>query len=697
MKNLEDLAKFPSENPNPVLRATKNEIRYINKVGESLLSLKEGDKIPKIFQNDISEALDKNILKTLEIDIDKLNYVFEISPIRKEGYVNIYGRNITERKMAEQKLKESEKKYRTLIENAQEGIWTIDENSITSFVNPRMAEMLGYAQDEMLGKHLFDFMDENGIEIAKRNLERRKQGIEEQHDFEFLKKSGTRIYAILETSPLSDEEGNYKGAVAFVSDITMRKTAEKTILNLAKFPSENPFPVLRATKENILYTNKAAEDLFSIKEGSRLPQELLEWINQAIDLDTPRLVEVDIGDKTFSFNILAIKNQDYANIYGRDITERKTAEEKIRESERKYRLLFENANDAISILDLEGNFFEVNNLYCTRLGYTREEIMKSNVRYFEIPEYADLVLGRLLDAKEKGFNVIETAHMAKDGRIIPVEISCRSILYNKKPAILTIARDITERKSAEIKLKKSEATYREAYNRAEFYKDIFTHDINNILQNISNGIQLNEMYLNKPDKSEKVRRNINIIKKQVKRGGTLVSNIRKLSKLTEFESKLHNTDLLDVLNKSVSYIENTFADRNVKIQVEVNENNYFIQANELLEDIFDNILTNSINYNEKDNIEISIKISRELEDNINKVKMQFIDNGIGITNERKQQIFERGYSEITSVHGMGLGLSLVKKIVESYHGEIWVEDRVKGDYTKGSNFILLIPEVVHNG
>ena len=77
--------------------------------------------------------------------------------------------------------------------------------------------------------------------------------------------------------------------------------------------------------------------------------------------------------------------------------------------------------------------------------------------------------------------------------------------------------------------------------------------------------------------------------------------------------------------------------------------------------------------------------------------MQFIDNGIGITDERKPQIFIRGYSEETSIHGMGLGLSLVKKIIESYNGKIWMEDRVKDDYTKGINCLILIPEVINNG
>ncbi|MBL7120108.1 MAG: MEKHLA domain-containing protein [Dehalococcoidia bacterium] len=133
---------------------------------------------------------------------------------------------ITERKRAEEALRESEEKYRRLVGTLHEGVWVIDKDAYTTFVNPPMAEMLGYTPDEMGGKHLFSFMDERGVEIAKRDLERRQRGIPEQHDFEFIRKDGTRIYTILATGPIADDHGNYAGAVAGVLDITERKRLE---------------------------------------------------------------------------------------------------------------------------------------------------------------------------------------------------------------------------------------------------------------------------------------------------------------------------------------------------------------------------------------------------------------------------------------------------------------------------------------
>ncbi|MDP2931594.1 MAG: PAS domain S-box protein [Chloroflexota bacterium] len=134
--------------------------------------------------------------------------------------------DITERRLAEEKTKQSEKKYRQLVDNVQEGLWVIDADGRTTFVNPRMAEMLGYAADEMLGRHLFSFKNEPSVDITKIHLERRRQGGKEQYDSEFMRKDGTQVYVSLEASPITDDCGNYVGSMACVADITKRKEVE---------------------------------------------------------------------------------------------------------------------------------------------------------------------------------------------------------------------------------------------------------------------------------------------------------------------------------------------------------------------------------------------------------------------------------------------------------------------------------------
>ncbi len=136
-----------------------------------------------------------------------------------------------------------------------------------------------------------------------------------------------------------------------------------------------------------------------------------------------------------------------------------------------------------------------------------------------------------------------------------------------------------------------------------------------------------------------------------------------------------------------------YRDKKININLDSVSKQLYIQTNELIRDVFENILYNAIKHNKNAIPEIEIKIFKEQKLGENYFKFEFQDNGVGISDPRKEKIFQRGYGDNKSVQGMGLGLSLVKTIIEKCHGEIWVEDRVKGDYSKGSNFIPLIPEV----
>ena len=112
----------------------------------------------------------------------------------------------------------------------------------------------------------------------------------------------------------------------------------------------------------------------------------------------------------------------------------------------------------------------------------------------------------------------------------------------------------------------------------------------------------------------------------------------------------------------------------------------------LLLDIFENILLNAVHHNQNSDIEIQIKYDIVTEDDKNYLRLEFLDNGEGIEDSRKEIIFKRQYKNIREEKGMGLGLSLVAEILDLYEGRIWVEDRIKGDYSKGSNFNILIPQ-----
>jgi signal transduction histidine kinase len=265
---------------------------------------------------------------------------------------------------------------------------------------------------------------------------------------------------------------------------------------------------------------------------------------------------------------------------------------------------------------------------------------------------------------------------------------------NKITAIVEVTREITKEKISERKLIKSEDKYRKAYYQANLYRDIFAHDINNILQNISSSVELSSLYIHNPEKLSTIKELYNIIDEQVNRAKKLISNVRKITELDESEISLEKIDINQILNNAIEFLKSSFQKRDLNIQINTATKKNYVFADNLLLDVFENILINAVRHNNKPKIDIIIDINKEKKEDKEYVKMEFKDNGIGVSDYRKKIIFERGTRKKHRSKGMGLGLSLVKKIIDIYKGEIWVEDRVKGDYKQGSNFIVLIPSCV---
>jgi PAS domain S-box-containing protein len=195
-------------------------------------------------------------------------------------------RHAIARRRAEEALKESEFRYRQLVESLNEGIWMIDEQAVTTFVNPHMAKMLGYTVEEMLGRHLFSFMDAQAVQSATLNLARRRQGISEQHDFEFLRKDGTRVYASVGTAPITDLGGKYRGAIAGVSDLTERKLAEEALQESeGKFRTmaEQTADLIALTDTDgvITYASAASVSLFHCTPEEMCGRHFMEFLDES--------------------------------------------------------------------------------------------------------------------------------------------------------------------------------------------------------------------------------------------------------------------------------------------------------------------------------------------------------------------------------------------------------------------------------
>ncbi|MEL4897684.1 bifunctional diguanylate cyclase/phosphodiesterase [Crocosphaera sp. Alani8] len=146
----------------------------------------------------------------------------------QSGYL-VSLRDITENYEAQEALSKSEKKYRQIVETATEGIWIIDQENKTSFVNQQMAEMLGYKIDEIIGKDLFDFVDlEENIKSEKR-IQKRSQGTTETNDVKFRCRDGGELWTIVSSNPLLNNKGNYVGSLSMITDISQRKKMEQAL------------------------------------------------------------------------------------------------------------------------------------------------------------------------------------------------------------------------------------------------------------------------------------------------------------------------------------------------------------------------------------------------------------------------------------------------------------------------------------
>jgi signal transduction histidine kinase len=397
-----------------------------------------------------------------------------------------------------------------------------------------------------------------------------------------------------------------------------------------------------------------------------------------------------------------------------------TSDKKLKESEEKLRELFNNMSSGVAVYEAINNgedfIFREFNLAGEKIDNIKKEevIGKSVIQTFPavkkfglfeviqrvwktgIPEHHPITLYK--DKRIKGWRE-NYVYKLSSGEIVAVydDITERMTLLEKlKKSEETLRRlnEELERKVEERtkKLKQSEENYRDAYERSNFYKDLFAHDISNILQVINSSVEVIHHYIKDNVSTVDIEDVLNMIKNQIMRGKKLIYNVHKLSELEEIKYSIKKIDVINFLEQIITLIKKTQKEKEINIKIEASEKKYYIKANDLLEDMFENIIINAIKYNDNSIIEILIRISKAKKNKRKLIKMEFLDNGIGILDDRKEMIFQRGNRAFKGTKGMGLGLSLVKKIIESYNGQIWVEDRVKGDFSKGSNFILLIPE-----
>jgi PAS domain S-box-containing protein len=385
-----------------------------------------------------------------------------------------------------EELRAREEKYRTIVENANEGILVIDQDYNVTYSNQKFADMVGYTVEELLSGTLFMFIDSGYNDLAYANLEKRQTGNALVSDFKLRHKNGSAMWVISKTSPLFDRNANYTGTICFVTDISERKLIEKALRE-----SESSLALAqkiahlgnweRDLKTNEMKWSDEAYNIYGVKSGDFIPDyksfisfvhpedREIPWRLSNAALDEGKQYSADYrivrADGTVryvhaeSYFIIKDENGVPIKMFGtvQDITDRKLTEQALRMSEEKFRALAETVPTAVCLF--QGDKFTYINPAVERMsGYTKEEFFRQEVWNFLPPHYRDLTKARH-ESRKQGLPVpssYEIQFINKSGEARWIDISLGDVNIGGVPMRIATAFDITERKRAEKALYESD-------------------------------------------------------------------------------------------------------------------------------------------------------------------------------------------------------------------------------------------------
>ena len=485
-REIESLARFPTENPNPVMRVEQDgRILYANAASRPLLRLWNcavGEVLPLAWRDRVTDAAASDSRITVDVECGNQVYSILAAPIQAAGYVNLYGRDVTGRKHAEEALLESELKFHTLFDRALDGILIADMETRRFFMgNSAICQMLGYTQDELSSIGVDEIHPLEHLPYVVEQFKRQARGeIYLSEDIPVRRKDGSVFYADINSTLVTFSGHTYMMGV--FRDITERKQAEEALRESEEryrlLVETLPDGVIVHSQGRVVFANPASATIIGAASPAdligkpviefvhpdyrelalkRIQQSLSEGVpvplaeEKFVRLDgTP--IDVEVSAIPFSY-----AGQPAMLTVFNDITERKRAEEALRESEDKLKYVFDYSLVGKSIT-LPSGEINVNQAFCEMLGYTREELQ--NPRWQDITHPDDIELTRramdsLLSGEKESARFIKR-YMHKGGAVVWTDVSS-SLRRDKdgKPLyFITTLSDITERKQAEEEIKK---------------------------------------------------------------------------------------------------------------------------------------------------------------------------------------------------------------------------------------------------
>jgi PAS domain S-box-containing protein len=487
-------------------------------------------------------------------------------------------------------LQASEEWYRRIVDTASEGIWLVDVEARTDHVNRRMAEMLGYAVEELLGRSLYDFIDEADRADAEQHFAQLKHGIQEQLDVRLRRSDGSELWVLAGCSPLLNQRGEFSGALCLVTDVSERKQAERSL----------------------------------------------------------------------------------------------------QESEQRYKSLFEKNPDAVFSLDLEGKFLSANPACEQISGYSVEEILRTSFGSFLVPEERERTLGRFHRGLQGERQNFETAITHRDGRRIDLNVTAALIVVDDEVVgVYGIVKDITERKRLEEELRQRADALEAADRHKDEFLAMLAHELRNPLAPIRNSLELLRRRGADASTTERVRE---VVERQVRHMTRLVDDLLDVSRITRGKILLRyeRLDLARLIRDTARDHLNDLEAGGPILVLELPEAPVWVAGDPTrVGQILDNLIQNAVKFTDPDG---QVTVQMAADPTACHATVTVRDTGIGIEPEVLPHVFETFTQADRTLDrsrgGLGLGLALVKRLVEMHGGEVWAESEGLG---RGAAFTFWLP------
>jgi len=604
--------------------------------------------------------------------------------------ISIIAFDKSRQKAIEINLRESEDRFHTLVDNMSDALGIINAVGELTYVNSRFCEMLGYSEHDMLKHSLTDFLSPSGKKEYKKQIAKRRKGIADSYDQEWLNCDGEVVYTIVSPQPIFREDGTYDGSFAVITDITERKQDEEQIriayeqLNTI-FETAGDGLIVIDHQFNMLRYNNGILEIFGYKKSEVANKKCFE-VFPHINCHTSActLSQVFKNKKRIEYEstkqskngksiTCLITATPLHSLDGKlvgivenlkDITERKKVEEEIRKSKEFYQAVTDNAYAGIVIVDLNENITFANDAFAEMLSYNSNELLGLNLSEItNKEEYQKYELQTQIRRKEVKSESYESILLRKDKTSVNVFLSV-TLLKDKNGIItesLGVVINISSMKEIEKKLLERQGELERQRDELNSFASTIAHDIRGKMQFVSfyNSMIESEYSENIDDSIDEILQ--------------FIEDILVLSRTGEILSKKTNVDIVKLVEKITTRIHKL--DPEIIFSFGDIPKIYGDQIR--LYQVFENLLMNIHKHAKATQVEITSQIFK------NEICISINDNGKGMSEKQKQIIIDSW----TTRRYTSFGMLIVNKIVEAHNGRVSLESELG----KGTTVELYFP------